>query len=54
MPKYKHLAIYPDTDTRFNKVKPQIHPRHQRPVTDDELLNFLLDLWEQHEADVKP
>lgn len=57
MTKYKHLAIYKDTDKRFNKNRDSYGGNRERPVTDDEFINKLLELWEDVEAgvlEVKP
>ena len=53
--KYKHIAVYPDTFSRFKKVKVQVEQaRKPRAVTDDDVLNELLDDWETREAGEQP
>ena len=56
---YEHIIVLPETDKRFDAVKRFLIGKklaeHKRPeVTDDEAERFLLDLFEQEEAKVKP
>ena len=55
--KYKHIAVYPDTKTRFDNAQEQEQLKNPRPVTADDFQKRLLDLWEQAEQgvlEVKP
>ena len=53
--KYKHIPVSEQTLIRFRRLKPLVKLKPwERHVTDDRLLNDLIDDREQKEADVKP
>ena len=52
MGKHKHISCFKDTFDRFKKAKfNEQQVKSPRYVTDDDMLNELLDLWEQRERD---